>query len=293
MKLLLRICFGGLLMKAKDHSTRLFASVGAFILVFLTLACRHESSTEPGPKPQPTERRLQKMTSGERNVQLYTYDQQGHLASFHSDWTYADSGQTRTTLDAVLAYDTQQRISQITYNGSVYVKYVYEGNLVDKTEEYDHKNRLVITHFYLFNNDNQLVELLDQYHDSNEVGTNSSSYVKHRYEYDGQKNVQRVVSSRRRAGDSTFTAWLITTYENYDYKKNPNNTLVQYPFVHQACTQVNNPGKITTRNAIDQSINSVETLTYAYDQQGYPIRRTTQLTTTTPFPPTTVLYHYE
>ena len=278
-------------MNAIIPSTRLFAFLISLALISLSLACSRDAIPEPAPEPQSSTRKLQKITAGERNVESYTYDQQGRLASLHSVWRYADSTQASATLDAVITYDTQQRISQILYNGSLTVKFFYEGKLFDRTEEYDHKNRLVITHFYLFNTDNQLVELLDQYYDTTGGGT--ELYVKHRYEYDGQKNVQRVITLRRRVGDTTFTPWQTTTYEQYDQQKNPNNTLAHYPFVEQVCTQVNNPGKIITRNDTDQSINSVETLTYAYDPQGYPIRKTSQRTTSQSLPATDMFYQYE
>lgn len=264
-------------------------------LVALVASCTHEPSLAPQPDaPTPTEELvLQKITSGNQNIQTYSYSAQGLLSSFQSHWVYDDSASTVSTLRAEFEYDAQQRLSRITANGSLYVTFFYEGKLFDKTEEYDHKNRLVVTHFYLFNADGQLVELLDQIHDPNSDSTALDSFIKFRYEYDNQKNVQRVFSFTRKADDSSFKPWQSVYYENYDDKKNPYNSLPHYPFVAQSCTQVNNPGKITIKRSDDQSILSVLTMTYTYNEQGYPTRKTQQLTTNRPLPPSTLDYHYQ
>ena len=208
-------------MKAIVHYTRSFALTGSFVLACLTLSCTKEPFTKPTPKPDPSasELKLQKITSGKQNVEQYTYTDQGQLKALHSEWEYSDSARTRVILDAALAYDAQQRISQITYNGSLSVKFYYEGKLFDKTEEYDHLHRLVVTHLYLFNADNQLVELLDQIHNPNDESAGQVEYVKHRYEYDGKINVQRVYSFTRRTGDAAFIPWQTISYEGYDTKR--------------------------------------------------------------------------
>lgn len=263
--------------------------------VALITSCTHEPALAPQPDvPTPTkELVLQKITSGDQNVQAYSYSAQGLLSSFQSHWVYDDSASTASTMRAEFNYDAQNRLSQITTNGSLYVKFFYEGKLFDRTEEYDHRNRLIVTHFYLFNAEGQLVELLDQIHDPYSDSTDLSSFVKFRYEYDNQKNVQRIFSFTRKAGDTSFKPWQSVHYEGYDDKKNPYNSLPHYPFVAQSCTQVNNPGKIITKRSDDQSVLSVLTMTYTYNAQGYPTRKTQQLTTTNPLAARVLDYHYE
>lgn len=253
--------------------------------------------TKPGPEPtRPVDppvgsdtRRLVKITSGEQNQQSYQYNDQGQLQTSTLHWRYNDSLTVSST--TTFAYDALKRMSQILYDGKPYVTFFYEGKLLDKAEEYDHKGRLVVTHFYLFNGEGQLVELLDQIHDT-ETGS-VQSFVKYRYEYEGQKNVQRVLSFRKNVKDPTFKPWQHVYYENYDTKKNPHLPQVAYPFVEATATQVNNPGKVTVREASDESVIMIETYTYTYNTKGYPLQRTQQLTTTRPLPAVTVSYQYQ
>ncbi|RRA99804.1 hypothetical protein [Larkinella rosea] len=264
-------------------------------LVFLQFSCTPKStvSVEPGPDSQPKSLRLQKITAGEQNVQQYTYNAEGKLITLQTDWVYTDSLVTTSNTKSDLEYDTQQRLKQITTNGNFRVKFYYEGKLFDKTEEYDHKNRLVVTHFYLFNADGRLVELLDQIHNTDNDTFENSSFIKYRYTYDNRGNVQSIEGFSRRPGDSAFKATQTSYYEDYDDKKNPNNPVASYPFVPQESIQVNNPGKITTRNAVTQAVLSTEMLTYQYNAEGYPTQRTRQVTTTRTYPASTVYYHYE
>ncbi|GAB3914203.1 hypothetical protein GCM10028803_59220 [Larkinella knui] len=254
-------------------------------------ACSPKTAGSPEPAPDPKPLRLQKITSGEKNFQRYIYNAEGLLSGFQSNWAYNDS--TAAVLNAELAYDSQQRLSRITSNGSMYVKFYYEGKMLDKTEEYDHRNRLALSHFYLFSVEGRLVELLDQIHDTDNDTFETATFIKYRYEYDNRGNVTQAQGFIRKPGASSFKPWQTVYYEGYDDKKNPNLPVVSYPFLSQERTQVNNPGRITVKNADDQSIISVQTLTYQYNEQGYPTRETQQLTTTKPFPATTVDYQYE
>ncbi|RYD87972.1 MAG: hypothetical protein EOP50_19875, partial [Sphingobacteriales bacterium] len=138
-----------------------FLLLGFLILMNLS-ACSPESTLSQ--EPEPTALRLQKITAGERNFQQYHYNSAGLLAKFQSNWAYTDS--TVAILNAELEYDTENRLSRIISNGSLSVKFYYEGKLLDKTEEYDHRDRLVVSHFYLFGAEGRLVELLDQIHDT-------------------------------------------------------------------------------------------------------------------------------
>ncbi|GAB3264165.1 hypothetical protein GCM10027347_31050 [Larkinella harenae] len=173
------------------------------------------------------------------------------------------------------------------------MKFYYEGNLLDRAEEYDHRGRRVITHNYLFDAGGRIVELLDLIHDPDEPTTDPTTYLKSRYDYDNRGNVQRVQLFTRRIGDSAAKAWQTIYYEGYDDKKNPQHPEVNYPFLPQIHTMVNNPGKITAVGADDKTILVEETYAYVYNDQGYPIGRTQRVTTTKPLPPTTVEYHYK
>ncbi|WP_421828730.1 hypothetical protein [Larkinella sp.] len=265
-----------------------FLLLGSLILMNLS-ACSPESTLSQ--EPEPTALRLQKITAGEQNFQQYHYSSAGLLVKFQSNWAYADS--TVAILNAELEYDAENRLSRIISNGSLSVKFYYEGKLLDKTEEYDHRNRLVVSHFYLFGAEGRLVELLDQIHDTDNDTFETATFIKYRYEYDSRGNVTQTQSFIRKPGSASFKAWETVAYEGYDDRKNPHQPLVQYPYLPQERTMVNNPGKITVKRSEDQSVISVLTLTYQYNQQGYPTHKTQQMTTTKPFPASTVYYHYE
>lgn len=267
--------------------------VGGIALVGLSVSCNSKTAHQLEPKPEPATLQLQKITSGEKNFQNFSYNAQGQLTHFQSYWIHADSAATASRQQIEFGYDDQQRLSQLTSNGKPYVKFFYEGKVLDRAEEYDHKSRLVITHTYLFNAEGRIVELLDLIHDPYEPTTDPVSYLKSNYEYDSRGNVQRVQQSTRRVGDPAATPWQTVYYEGYDDKKNPEHPEINYPFLPQMRTMVNNPGKITVKSADGKTVLVEEKLTYAYNEQGYPIRRTRQVTTTQPLPTTIIDYHYQ
>ncbi|MEO6283216.1 MAG: hypothetical protein ABIN80_24075 [Dyadobacter sp.] len=250
-------------------------------------SCSHEKEEPIVVKPEPQKLRIEKITSGTESAQAYAYNAQGLIVRFTSHWVYPNS---TSDANAVIEYDSLSRVSKITDNGSNAILFFYRGNILDKTEEHDHRNRLSVSHFYLFSNEGRLLEVLDQVHDAD--SSTKDYFIKNRYEYDQNSNVMLVKSSISRAVGEKFAEWLEVRYEEYDTKLNPDPGFINYPFVGGKSMRLNNAGKITVRDMKTQSIVSVQHNSYTYNSQGYPIRKVQELSSAGARTKTTLDYHY-
>lgn len=253
----------------------------------LSWSCEHKKDPSIVVKPDPQELRLDKITSGAENAHTYSYNGKGLIIRLNSHWVYPN---TTTDLDAVIEYDLYDRVRKITTNGSNEIRFFYWDHILEKTEEYDHKNRLAVTHFYQFSDAGRLLEVLDQVHDAD--SSTKDYFIKNRYEYDQNGNVILTKSSINKAAGEKFTAWLEVRYEDYDNKENPYPGFINYPFVAGKSIQQNNAGKITVTDLKTQSVVSVQLDSYIYNNQGYPIRKTQQLSSSGVQTKTLLDYHY-
>jgi hypothetical protein len=253
----------------------------------LSWSCSHEKDEPIVVKPEPPKLRIEKITSGPESAQAYAYNAQGLLIRFTSHWVFPNS---TSDANALIEYDSLSRVRKITDNGSNAIQFFYRGNILDKTEEYDHRNRLAISHFYLFSNEGRLLEVLDRVHDAD---TSAKDYfIKNLYDYDQNGNVTVMKSSISKAVGEKFNAWLEVRYEDYDNKENPDPGFINYPFVNGKSIQQNNAGRITVRDLRTDSIVSVQENSFTYNEQGYPTQKTQQLSSSGVQTKTSLDYHY-
>ncbi|MCE7072591.1 hypothetical protein LZG74_19910 [Dyadobacter sp. CY327] len=238
------------------------------VLSLLAFSCKRDDSLpviEPGQST-----RLEKITSGNENVQLFKYNDRGLVSAVTVHWVYPDSPGTIGNLIATVEYDSSNRIEKIRNNGKMQVRFTYRGNTLDKTEEYDYKNRLVVSHQYFFTNNGRLSQILDMVHAGN--NQDGAGLTKHVYEYDQHGNVRMITTLTRQNENKPFTSTLQVQYDDYDDKINSDPSFVFYPFVKGTVIQKNNPGKITVRDLKTQSVLSVQKNKFIYDNQGFVLQ---------------------
>lgn len=238
-----------------------------FGIAALLASCSKTKQQTPPPVGQPGEPmiRLEKVITGEDKVDHYYYNSEGILLQHTSGGAQNVPG---TGADDVVTYEASHRVSQVTRNNVYVTKFFYRGDTLDRSEEYDHKKRLAVTHSYRFEN-NKLTELLDRVH--SDIGPDF--YIKTNYSYWPDGNLSLARTSMTQPGGKAFIDWHLAQYEQYDKNPSPEPGIFSYPFVSTSVLFNNNPGRITIKNLQNGTITSVQTNVLEYNEKGYPTKR--------------------
>ncbi|HEX8532005.1 MAG TPA: hypothetical protein VF646_18350 [Cytophagales bacterium] len=261
-------------------------------VVALLSACNDRENPNPEPAAGP---RLKKLAYTQNDFQEFTYNADGQLSRYRSQWNFVEGedGELKNFI-VDFHYDNAKKLKELTFGtGGGPVKYVYEGDVLKKTEEYDHKGRLLITHHYTFGGNNRLTEVRDVV---NDLDNQSQRQLKRTYEYDAKGNLTALREYYLNVGTEAFVQTEVTTFEGYDDKKNPEGQLDVYPYLPHLRLRVNNPAKKTRTATTDGNrVTWIEAYTYEYNAEGYPSKKVTKITVPNadPVPPRTGTYEYQ
>jgi hypothetical protein len=187
-------------------------------------------------------------------------------------------------------YSSSGLLTKVTFDSGYYNKYYFDGNTLKKTEEYDNKGRLRLTHLYTFNVGRQLTESVSQVHDLVEGEANQ---FKQSYSYDSRGNLTEQRLFNKLPGQASFTLSSITKYEEYDTKKSADNLTINFPYLPGTIFYKNNPGRITHLGADGTTVLSAYLHTYTYNEKEYPSQKSTLMQTSPVVVPLTATYEYE
>lgn len=260
-----------------------------FILIVTALlltSCGRNNEHTPKPQDDPATPMtlLEKVISNDQ-VDQFHYDAKGALLRHTSGLVSNPEGQDKEDL---ISYDQYHRVDKVTSNGLHTTRFYYKGDTLNRTEEYDHRNRLAVTHSYQFVG-TKLIQLLDKVHAE---GDGLDYYIKTTYSYWPDGNVSIAHTSMTKPGGDVFFDWYQAEYEQYDQNPNPEPGIISYPYLRNSILYRNNPRKITIRNLQTTSIASVETNTLTYNDQGYPTQRTRTMLADGKEYKTTLIYSY-
>jgi hypothetical protein len=267
---------------------------GCVLLFFLGLFSSCEDDKEAYQPDNPTTPALKKISYTLNDFQEFTHSADGLLSRYRSQWNFAEDepGMLKNYI-VDFHYDSRNRIAQLSFGTGGPVKYIYEGDVLTKTEEYDYKGRLVIMHYYNFGIKGRLTEVRDVI---NDLEDQSQRQLKRTYEYDAKGNVTAIREYYLNVGADTFTQTSVTTYEGYDDKKNVESQLDLYPYVPHLRLRINNPAKKTRIDTVNGNrVTWLEEYTYEYHDEGYPLKKMIKITVpgTDPVPPRTAAYEYQ
>ncbi len=161
-----------------------------FILLgALLVSCSKDDARIPAPgSGQEPALKLQRVSWSENDFQLFEYNMEGLLSRYTSQWIYImDDSIALKKVVTNFTYTADKKLLS-SETGGLITKYYYAGNDLDKTEEYDHHNRLVITHYYHFDDNKKLKEAHTVITDPLE-GSKITGELKNTYAYDSQGNV--------------------------------------------------------------------------------------------------------
>lgn len=224
------------------------------------------------PAPVEDNIRIKRITWAETDFQEYTYDADGLLTKYVSQWLFVQGTDQVKRVETVFEYNARKRISRSVTENLMEVKYYYRGDVLEKSEEYDQKGRLAITHYYTFGNRNEPLEIRDVITDPTD-GNRVTGELKHLFEYDfrGNNTVQKEFVKNLATG--TFDLNYSIHFDGFDQNKYVENAVSLDPFVPHAVRWINNFSSRTLKDKNGNIMQPPQLYTYECDQQGYPVRK--------------------
>jgi hypothetical protein len=216
--------------------------VGLLLPVGLLSSCSEAvdcGGCTPTPAVLDNSLKVKRITWAETDFQEYTYNDKGLLAKYVSQWLFVAGTNQVKRVESAFEYDRLGKITRLVTDNLYEVKYYYNGPVLQKSEEYDHKGRLAVTHYYVFSTRNQPLEIRDVITDPAE-GNRVTGELKHVFEYDakGNNTVQKEFVKDLNTG--AFTLNLSMHFDGFDTNKHVENATALNPYVPHARLWTNN-----------------------------------------------------
>jgi hypothetical protein len=248
---------------------------GLLLPVGLLSSCQESRDCGCAPRPDPVENRLRvkRITWSETDFQEYTYNAKGLLTQYVSQWLFVMGTDQVKRVTSDFEYDAQGKLTRMVTEDVMEVKYYYKGAVLEKSEEYDQRGRLAVTHYYTFAPGHRPLEIRDVITDPTE-GNRVTGELKHVYEYDGKGNntVQKEYVKDMNTG--AFSLNLSVHYDGFDGNKYVENATALNPYVPHARLWTNNYASRTLKDKDGKVLQPAQLYTFECNQEGYPVRKT-------------------
>jgi hypothetical protein len=247
---------------------------GLLLPLGLLSSCQESVDCGCAPPPAPAEDRLRikRITWAETDFQEYTYNTSGLLTKYVSQWLFVMGTEQVKRVESTFAYNAQGKITRMVTENLMEVKYFYKGGVLEKSEEYDQRGRLAITHYYSFDTKNRPLQILDVITDPTD-GNRVTGELKRVYEYDNKGNniVQKEYVKNLATGE--FTLNLTTHYEGFDTNRYVENATALNPYVPHARLWTNNYASRTLKDKNGNVLQPPQLYTFECNAEGYPVRK--------------------
>ncbi|GAB3945154.1 hypothetical protein GCM10028805_13780 [Spirosoma harenae] len=157
------------------------------------------------------------------------------------------------------------RMDVIGEAGSSYTTYQYTGNQVSQTSQYAADGRLVSTCTYQYAAPNRLSQV-------DETSVFNQAAERRTYQYDATGNLSLLSTYTKEATSDTYVLQHTLAFTEYDSQRDVENLLVHMPLLPGVSFRTNNYGLKILRDKSGREL-SRERYTYAYNEQGYPIKQ--------------------
>ena len=259
----------------KQHSLK--SVLPALTALLVVVACQKDPIENPNtlppqqefPNPLPANALAKKLVWSENDHQTFTYNPKGQVARLTSQWQYVEGDPTKIRVITYdFQYDAQDRPVQVNTTGGFSVKYYYNGDLVEKTEELYPGGAVAKEVAYVYDNGRLIRE---NWRVSGLPGEPDNFY-RHVFSYDAKGNLNKITTYERMA-NLQYKLLQISEYGDFDDKINPTSWMLRYPFLPQARYQYNNPRREVLRSPGGVAETTVHA--YKYDDQGRPYAKRT------------------
>ncbi len=248
---------------------------GLLLPVGLLSSCRETVGCGCALPPAPVDNSLKvkRITWADTDFQEYTYNADGLLSKYVSQWLFVEGTDQVKRVESKLEYNGQGRITRMVTEDVMEVKYSYKGGVLEKSEEYDQRGRLAVTHYYVFSTKNQPLEIRDVITDPAD-GNRVTGELKRVYEYDGRGNNTVQHEYVKDLNTGAFTLSLSTHYEGFDNNKYVENATALNPYVPHARLWTNNYASRTLKDKHGKVVQQPQLYTFECNAEGYPVRKT-------------------
>jgi hypothetical protein len=245
---------------------------GMLLPVGLLSSCRESVDCGCTPPPAEDRFRVKRITWAETDFQEYTYNPGGLLTKYVSQWLFVMGTDQVKRVESTFEYNAQGKITRMVTENLLEVKYFYKGNVLEKSEEYDHKGRLAVTHYYTFGTGHRPLQIRDVITDPTE-GNRVTGEIKRVYEYDGRGNNTMQKEFVKDLATGEFALNLSTHYEGFDTHKYVENATALNPYVPHARLWTNNYASRTLKDKTGKVLQPPQLYTFECNQEGYPVRK--------------------
>ncbi len=250
----------------------------------LFFSCRKDPQLLPSPAPQePTVKLLKKISTDPLEFQSFEYNANHDLTGYTVQFINNLADRTVSKLTKQLVYENSFLIKQLSPAGIQ--QYHYSLGKLDSIRTIAVNGKWISTLFPSFNNQNQLISVLELINPS---GPDAPDALKYEYFYDGNGNLILQKSFSRVQNTSQFVFVEQTVFSNYDQSINTESRAYGSVFIKGITMMKNNPGRLITYDANNLVTNEID-FVYTYFTDGYIATRTKKLKGASP----DIIYTYE
>ena len=248
----------------------------------LILSCR--KTPQPAPTPQePVVKLLKKIYTDPLEYQSFEYNTNRELTGYTVQFINNLTDRTVSKLTKEIVYENNLLTKQISPAGIQ--QYYYSGVKLDSIRTTAVNGKWISTLFPTFNNQNQLVSVLELIRQS---GPDAPDALKYEYSYDARGNLALQKTYSRFVTSTQFVLVEQTIFSDYDQSVNTESRAYGNIFIKGVTMMKNNPGKQITFDANNQVNNEIH-FSYTYNSDGYIATRTKKLIGASP----DLIYTYE
>lgn len=236
------------------------------LLSVLLFSCKKQD--QPAPIPGNDQKLLKKISTSEREFDLFTYDANKQLVKLTSQYIDDHINNTLATDESVFTYQGNL-LTKIQYESGSIVFY-YTNNRVDSTKHYTENNKLISTDYPQYNALGQLVSVTTNF--SGLFPLMPVAMMKN-FVYNADGNLIENSYSLKVTRNSDYVFQEKTLFSDFDNKPNP-ESFNYLDFYFPGVTLLkNNPRKVKVYNH-NNVLESDMTVSYEYDAAGYITKKT-------------------
>ncbi|GAB2682560.1 hypothetical protein GCM10027036_40810 [Flavihumibacter cheonanensis] len=230
-------------------------------------SCRKNDDGPSSPTPLPENMKwVKKVVAGPNDYYSYTYSDQKKLGSYTSKWVFSPEGPIIRTYEVSYQYQDGKVKEAVTQSGGKQL-FFYKNNQLDRSEFYFPNGEKYADHQYMYNNIQQLTEIIETIVEPIEV-----SQVRTQLFYDSKGNLTKRVNQQKMKGANQFQLTSTLLVEQYDTKYHTIPAEIWGQFLPGLILHRNNPirfKELLPNGTVHQIIH----MSYEYDANGFPTAR--------------------
>lgn len=236
------------------------------ILSVLLFSCKKQD--QPAPVPGIEQKLLKKISTSDREFELYTYNSNKQLVKLTSQYIDDHINNTVASDETLFLYQGNN-LSKIQYEAG-FLEFFYTNGRIDSIKNYTGSNILINTDYPQYNAQGQLISVTTNFSGFFPMMPNA---MKKTFVYNADGNLVETSYSLKLSRNSDFVFQEKTVFSDFDNKPNLESfNYVDFYFPGLKLMK-NNPRKVKMYNK-DNLLESDMTLSFEYNAAGYVTKKT-------------------